>query len=43
MQTGARVVGSAIQYLAGAMVLLTVCLAVVVVSFIVGGYFAGRN
>jgi len=25
------------------MVLLTVCLAVVVVSFLVGGYFAGRN
>jgi len=25
------------------MVLLTVCLSVVVFSFIVGGYFAGRN
>jgi len=25
------------------MVVLTVCLTVVVVSFLVGGYFAGRN
>jgi len=25
------------------MVLLTVCLSVVIFSFIVGGYFAGRN
>jgi hypothetical protein len=37
------VMGSTIQYRAGDMVLLTVCLAVVVVSFLVGGYFAGRN